>query len=72
MTFKIDTGADVIVVSERESQRSLDGKLGQPCRELRGTNKHLLTVIEAQLRRTGENAMETMETVYAVKNMQTH
>ena len=32
MTFKIDTGADITVVSEREreSQRSLDGKLGQP------------------------------------------
>ena len=75
MTFKIDTGADVTVVSEREYQRSLDGQLGQPCRELRGTNNHLLTVIEqftAQLRRTGENPMETMETVYVVKNLQTH
>ena len=72
MTFKIDTGATVVL--ERVYQISRDGQLDQPSRELRGPDKHPLTVIgqfTAQLRRTGENVKETMETVYVAKSLLT-
>ena len=69
LTFKIDTGADVTVISQSDYNAEKDGPLSPPSKQLTGPSHEALDVcgqFTAQLQR---NTMQTMQDVYVVKGL---
>ena len=71
VNFKIDTGADVTVISEKEYDSAKDGPLTSASKTLNGPSQETLDVqgqFIAQLQRTDTKAKTTQE-IYVVKGL---
>ena len=68
--FKIDTGADIIVIPETVYNESRDEPLSSPDRILRGPSRHSLKVLEKFLATLQKSQCKTQEQIYIVKELQ--
>jgi len=69
LNFKIDTGADVTVISEEEYCEKIDGPLQPTDRALSGPSQHLLEV-QDQFEGTFQSAYsETQQSIYVIKGL---
>ena len=68
--FKIDTGADVTVISEHVYNESRDGPLSSSNRILRGPSRQSLQVLGKFLATLQKNQSKTQEEIYIAKELQ--
>ena len=68
--FKIDTGADIIVIPETVYNESRDEPLSSPDRILRSPSRHSLKVLEKFLGTLQKSQCKTQEQIYIVKELQ--
>ena len=69
LTFKIDTGADVTVISQSDYNAEKDGPLSPPSKQLTGPSHEALDVCGQFTGQLQRNTMLTMQDVYVVKGL---
>ena len=68
--FKIDTGADVIVIPATVNRESRDDKLQPAGKELRGPSQHTLTVLGKFQSALQSASATALQDIYIVKGLQ--
>ena len=71
ITFKIDTGADVTVISDKLHKKIRDGPLKPATRPLIGPSQNPLTVLGHFVTKHESKDRTTTDTIYVVKNLRT-